>query len=59
MRGGQPLYTSVTWPLQLGVHTAMRFGGWSFEQNTRRTGNDMVADLASGKRGSGPFALFA
>jgi len=35
MRGGKPLYTSVQWPGYTGIHTAMRFGGWSFEQNTR------------------------
>jgi len=35
IRGGKPLYTSVAWPGNVGVNTAMRFGGWSFEQNTR------------------------
>jgi len=35
MRGGKPLFTSVQWPGFTGIHTAMRFGSWSFEQNTR------------------------
>lgn len=58
-RGGKPLYTSVTWPLQLGIHTAMRFGGWTFEQNTRRLGNDMKEDLAALEQGGKGFSLFA
>merc|ERR1719517_153839 len=36
-RGGKPLISSVTQPLNLGVHTGMRLGGWSFELNTRTT----------------------
>merc|ERR1719188_2124360 len=59
MRGGQPLYTSVTWPLQLGIHTALRFGGWSFEQNTRRSGNDMQEDLAALQKGGLQAGMFA
>mmetsp|Transcript_59314 Transcript_59314/g.127463 ORF Transcript_59314/g.127463 Transcript_59314/m.127463 type:complete len:415 (+) Transcript_59314:80-1324(+) len=59
IRGGLPLYTSLHWPLQLGIHTAMRFGGWSFEQNTRRLGNDMQNDLSALQQGGHGFCLFA
>jgi len=45
-RGGEPLYTSVVWPGFIGMHTAMRFGGWSFEQNTRQ--HDVSASLRYG-----------
>jgi len=58
-RGGKPLYTSVTWPGMLGIHTAMRFDGWAFQQNTRRTGNDMQLDLAAGQKGALGFTFFA
>jgi len=36
-RGGKPLITSVHIPLVFGIHTGMRLGGWSFQQNTRNT----------------------
>merc|ERR1712228_416197 len=51
--------TSVTWPGQLGIHTAMRYGGWSFEQNTRNVNNNRVLNLAAGLAGAVPFSLFA
>mmetsp|Transcript_136810 Transcript_136810/g.424946 ORF Transcript_136810/g.424946 Transcript_136810/m.424946 type:complete len:449 (+) Transcript_136810:59-1405(+) len=35
LRGGKPLFLSVQWPIFVGVHTGMRFGGWTYEQNTR------------------------
>jgi len=35
VRGGQPLFASVNWPFQVGIHTAMRFNGWTFEMNAR------------------------
>eukprot|EP00441_Pelagodinium_beii_P044010 CAMPEP_0197648718 /NCGR_PEP_ID=MMETSP1338-20131121/27921_1 /TAXON_ID=43686 ORGANISM="Pelagodinium beii, Strain RCC1491" /NCGR_SAMPLE_ID=MMETSP1338 /ASSEMBLY_ACC=CAM_ASM_000754 /LENGTH=393 /DNA_ID=CAMNT_0043222767 /DNA_START=52 /DNA_END=1233 /DNA_ORIENTATION=+ len=41
---GQKLMTSVQWPMWIGLHTAMRFDGWTFEQNTRPN-NDAVENL--------------
>jgi len=35
VKGGKPFITSTHWPGFIGFTTAMRFGGWSFEQNTR------------------------
>merc|ERR1719356_2249883 len=58
-RGGRPLYTSVTWPMQLGIHTAMRFDGWTFEQNTRRTGDDVRLNQEAASAGGVPFCLYA
>jgi len=49
-KGGQPIMTSVSWPAQLGIHTAMRFDGWSFEQNTRHS-NDLWENFAAMKAG--------
>lgn len=34
-KAGKPFIVSAHWPGQTGLHTAMRFGGWSFQQNTR------------------------
>mmetsp|Transcript_124760 Transcript_124760/g.324104 ORF Transcript_124760/g.324104 Transcript_124760/m.324104 type:complete len:380 (+) Transcript_124760:164-1303(+) len=59
LRGGQPLMTSVTWPMQLGIHTAMRFDGWTFEQNTRRLGNDLELNTAAVQQGGLVFGLLA
>jgi len=59
LRGGQPLMTSVTWPMQLGIHTAMRFDGWTFEQNTRRLGNDLELNTAAVQQGGQVFGLLA
>jgi len=50
----QPLMTSVQWPAQIGIHTAMRFGGWSFEQNTRRS-NELWANFDAMKVGAKQF----
>jgi len=58
IRNGTPLMTSVTWPFQIGIHTAMRFGGWSFEQNTRSIGNNRSLNLAAGLNGSKVYMLF-
>lgn len=59
LRGGQPLMTSVTWPMQLGIHTAMRFDGWTFEQNTRHLGNDLELNTAGVQQGGQLFTLLA
>jgi len=57
-RGGKRLFTSVTWPGQLGIHTAMRFGGWSIQQNTRRLVGDMRENLAALQQGGKGYGLF-
>lgn len=57
MKNGKPLISSVTWPMQLGIHTAMRIdGGWSFEHNTRDN-NDMNKNMNAARwQGSKPFS---
>mmetsp|Transcript_10511 Transcript_10511/g.33227 ORF Transcript_10511/g.33227 Transcript_10511/m.33227 type:complete len:415 (+) Transcript_10511:53-1297(+) len=58
MRGGKPLFVSLHWPGWTGILTAMRFGGWSFAQNTRyhALAPDIQVGLANGVQG---FALSA
>lgn len=56
VRGGKPLFLAVGWPGHVGISTGMRFGGWSFEQNTRMT-NNMQANLVAAKAGSVQFGL--
>jgi len=34
-KGGQLLFTAPSFLLYTGLHTGMRYGGWTFEQNTR------------------------
>jgi len=58
MRSGKLLYSSTHWPLQLGLHTAMRYDGWSFQQNTRRTGDDVALNMEAGKSGGLQFSPF-
>ncbi|CAK9062603.1 unnamed protein product [Durusdinium trenchii] len=50
-KGGQKLFLAISWPLYLGVHTGMRFGGWTFEQNTRLGMNQKDLNLAAAKEG--------
>lgn len=57
VRNKVPLMTSVHWAGGIGVHTAMRFGGWTFEQNTRSETNTLEANLAAAKTGAVGFAL--
>jgi len=56
MKGGRPLFKQTQWPGSVGVHTAMRFGGWSFEQNTRMT-NEWHANLNASKYGGQPNGI--
>lgn len=56
-KGGQPVFMSIGWALYTGVHTGMRFGGWTFEQNTR-PGNNATLNLAAGQKGGIPFGWF-
>jgi len=56
-KGGKPVFMSIGWALYTGVHTGMRFGGWTFEQNTR-PGNNATQNLAAGKKGGIPFGWF-
>merc|ERR1719409_1451193 len=49
MKGGKPLIKAAMWPAMVGIHTAMRYGGWSLEQNTRQN-NDWHANWKLPKR---------
>lgn len=55
-REGKKIITSVGWPILVGVHTAMRYDGWTFEQNTRHT-NNHSANLEAAKQGAVPFSI--
>lgn len=55
-RGGKKIITMVAWPLTIGVHTGMRYDGWTFEQNTRHTNNHSL-NLVAGRKGSLPFGF--
>lgn len=57
-RGGKTLFTSAHWIGHLGIHTAMRPGGWSFEQNTRHT-NSQPGNLVEARKGGLTFMLEA
>lgn len=59
LRRGKPLYVAVTWPLAIGIHSAMRFDGWTLEQNTRRFKRDMEENLAAAKAGGVSLTIFA
>mmetsp|Transcript_70332 Transcript_70332/g.150601 ORF Transcript_70332/g.150601 Transcript_70332/m.150601 type:complete len:399 (+) Transcript_70332:70-1266(+) len=50
-RGGKPLYVSALIMPVLGVHTGMRFDGYTVEQNTRNVGISGPIDLAAAERG--------
>eukprot|EP00930_Biecheleria_cincta_P063626 TRINITY_DN4916_c0_g1_i2.p1 TRINITY_DN4916_c0_g1~~TRINITY_DN4916_c0_g1_i2.p1 ORF type:complete len:401 (+),score=55.10 TRINITY_DN4916_c0_g1_i2:51-1253(+) len=55
-REGKKIITMVGWPLLVGAHTAMRYDGWTFEQNTRTTNNHSL-NLEAAKQGALPFAM--
>jgi len=59
VRSGQPLFTSVHWPGAVGITTAMRYGGWTFEQNTRLVHNNASLNLAALRQGMEPFSFAA
>lgn len=52
----KPIMTSVNWPGGIGIHTGMRIGAWSFEQNTRQN-NEWHANLAAAQAGGKIFTL--
>lgn len=58
-KGGKPLYLSTMWPGGVGIHTAMRLNGWSFEQNTRASFMNRGKNLEAAKQGGVPFGLAA
>jgi hypothetical protein len=58
-REGKPLFIATQWPLGIGVATAMRFNGWSFEQQTRTAKNDVKLNLAAALQGGKAFSLLA
>jgi hypothetical protein len=57
-KGGNRLFESTHWPGVMGVHTGMRFGGWSFQQNTRSSKNDWKKNFEAAKKGGKPFMPF-
>jgi len=59
VRSGEPLFTSVHWPGAVGITTAMRYGGWTFEQNTRLVHNNASLNLAALRQGMEPFSFAA
>lgn len=50
-KSGKPLFESVTWPYQLGVHTGVRYDGWTYDQQTRDN-NVMLDNLAAIEAGA-------
>jgi hypothetical protein len=54
-KAGKPLYVSTHWPMEYGIHTGMRLGGWSFEQNTRTAKQDVHKNLAAAHAGGQLF----
>lgn len=54
MKDKQPFIKATMWPGSVGFHTAMRIGGWSFEQNTRMT-NEVHANFEAQKKGGVQF----
>lgn len=56
-KGGRRIFMGIQWPIYIGVHTAMRFNGWSFEQNTRLGMNDPQLNLESAKGGGKPYGF--
>jgi len=59
LKGGKPFMNSIHWPTQLSLATAMRYGGWTFEQNTRRPKRDAGENLAALRQGGRLFGLEA
>merc|ERR1719382_67049 len=59
MRNGKMLYTMTKLPYGLGLASGMRYDGWSFEQNTRRTGNDVELNIEAARQGGLPFGITA
>jgi len=54
-KAGKPLYKTTSWPGLIGVHTGMRFGGWSIQQNSRSALNDWHENLKVAKQGGQTF----
>jgi len=57
LKAGKPLLKSTQWPGWIGLHTAMRFNGWGFQQNTRSLLNDKNRNLKAFKEGGVPYGL--
>ncbi|CAJ1329359.1 unnamed protein product, partial [Effrenium voratum] len=58
-KGGQRIFTTINWPLWMGAHTAMRYDGWTFEQNTRLLKNEHHLNLQSAQNGGRKFGWVA
>lgn len=57
VKGGKPLIAATGWPGGIGFDTAMRFNGWSFQQNTRSSKNEWRNNLEAAKKGGLGFEL--
>jgi len=55
VKNGQPIIKGTGWPGSVGFHTAMRIGGWSFEQNTRLLLNHYAGNFEAFKKGGLPY----
>lgn len=58
-KNGTPIWIATMWPGEVAPSTAMRFNGWSFEQNTRALKNNAKDNLAAAKKGGKSFPLRA
>jgi len=54
IRQGKPLFTGVYWPGFVGIHTAMRYGGWTIEQNSRFLHNNVSLNFEAMTKGMLP-----
>jgi len=52
LRGGQPVVSFVGSVGNLGIHTGMRIGAWSWNSNARIAPNNMTANLLATESGS-------
>lgn len=49
MRGGKPVFKATSWPGGIGFHTAMRFDGWTIDQQTRLEENSAQLNFEAAK----------
>lgn len=55
-RAGKPIITHISKPGLIGVHTGMRIGGWSVQQNSKKH-NIFVDNLRAAKQGAHGYML--
>jgi len=57
LRKNKPIFTGVFWPGGIGFHTAMRYGGWTIEQNTRFRHNNVSNNFEAMTKGMLPHTF--